>query len=160
MATAAFPGTFDPLTIAHLAVAEAARRACGVEKVELILSRDPIGKERARPLQERVAELEALVADRPWLTVAVTDARLVADVAAGYDVVVLGADKWAQVLDPSFHPDEDAWRASMARLPQVAVARRGTQPIEGDVLVLDVDLGDVSSSAVRAGREEWRAGPG
>jgi hypothetical protein len=37
------------------------------------------------------------------------------------------------------------------------VARRGDLPIEGDVLVLDVDLGEVSSTAVREGRTDWRA---
>jgi nicotinic acid mononucleotide adenylyltransferase len=154
---AAYPGTFDPPTIAHLAVAEAAWHACGVDRVELVLSLDPIGKDGATPIEERVAALEAAAATRPWLTVAVTDARLIADVAAGYDVVIMGADKWAQVLDPSFHPSEDEWRASLARLPQVAVARRGDLPVPGDVILLDVDLPDVSSTAVRQGRDEWRA---
>jgi len=98
-----------------------------------------------------------LAAARHWLDVAVSEHRLIADVCQGYDVVVMGADKWAQVLDPSFHESEDHWRASMARLPRVAVARRGDLPIEGDVLVLDVDLGAVSSTAVREGRHDWRA---
>ena len=158
MRVAAYPGTFDPPTIAHLAVAEAAWRACGVDRVELVLSVDPIGKAGATPIEERVAALEAVVAAHEWLDVAVSEHRLIADVAAGYDVVVMGADKWAQVLDPSYHPDEDAWRASLERLPRVAVARRGDHPIEGDVLVLDVDLGEVSSTAVREGRTEWRLG--
>ncbi|MCU1380785.1 MAG: hypothetical protein JWN29_3768 [Acidimicrobiales bacterium] len=153
---AAYPGTFDPPTIAHLAVAEAAWQACGVDRVELVLSLDPIGKAGATSLTERVASLEALVAGRPWLSVAVSEHRLIADVAADYDVVIMGADKWAQVLDPSFHPSEEAWRASMAQLPRVAVARRGDEPIEGDVLILDVDLADVSSTAVRDGHHLWR----
>lgn len=157
MAIAAFPGTFDPPTIAHLAVAEAAWRTCRVERVELVLSREPIGKETASPVEQRLAAVEAAIAGVPWLGVAVTDARLITDVAAGYDVVVMGADKWLQVLDPSYHRTEDDWRASLARLPQVAVARRGDQPIPGDVVVLDVDLADVSSTAVRDGREDWRA---
>ncbi|MCU1485124.1 MAG: hypothetical protein JWN67_1870 [Actinomycetia bacterium] len=154
---AAYPGTFDPPTIAHIAVAEAAWRACGVDRVELVLSVDPIGKACATPIEARVAALEVLAARHDWLTVAVSEHRLISDVAAGYDVVVMGADKWAQVLDPAYHPSEDEWRASLARLPRVAVARRGAHPIEGDVLVLDVDLGDVSSTAVREGREDWRA---
>lgn len=157
MRVAAYPGTFDPPTIAHLAVAEAAWRACGVDRVELVLSLDPIGKAGATPIEARVAALEAVVAGRAWLGVAVSEHRLIADVAAGYDVVVMGADKWAQVLDPSYHPSEDHWRASLERLPRVAVARRGDHPIEGDVLVLDVDLGEVSSTAVREGRTDWRA---
>jgi cytidyltransferase-like protein len=155
MRVAAYPGTFDPPTIAHLAVAEAAWRACDVDRVVLVLSRDPIGKGGATPLEERLATLEALTEHLDWLGVAVSDHRLIADVAGGYDVVVLGADKWAQVLDPSFHPDEETWRASLARLPRVAVARRGDQPVPGEVLVLDVDLPDISSTAVRDGRAEW-----
>lgn len=158
MAVAAYPGTFDPPTIAHLAVAEAAYRACDVDRVVLVLSTEPIGKPSPTPLIERVAALETLRNGRPWLDVAVSEHRLIADVCQGYDVVVLGADKWAQVLDASYHPSEEAWRASLARLPRVAVARRGDLPIEGDVLVLDVDLGDVSSTAVREhGRTDWRA---
>ena len=155
MRLAAYPGTFDPPTIAHLAVAEAAWRACGVDRVVLVLSRDPIGKGRATPLEERLATLRTLVRDIEWLDVDVSDHRLIADVAEGYDVVVMGADKWAQVLDPSFHPDEDTWRASLARLPRVAVARRGDEPVPGDVVVLDVDLPQVSSTAVREGRADW-----
>src|SRR5687767_12854993 len=157
MAIAAYPGTFDPLTIAHLAVAEVAWRTCELERVDLVLSRDPIGKPATTPLEERLAALETTCAHRPWLGVAVTDARLIADVCQGYDVVVMGADKWAQVLDPAYHPDEHTWRESLARLPLVAVARRGDLPIEGDVVLLDVDLPDVSSTAVRNGRTEWRA---
>jgi nicotinic acid mononucleotide adenylyltransferase len=164
VAVACYPGTFDPPTVAHLAVAEAARRACAVERVELVLNPDPIGKATARPFSERLASLQAVTAGHPWLSVAATEGRLVADVAAGYDVVVLGADKWAQVLDPSYHPSREAWQASLRRLPRVAVARRGDlaiqdEPLPGlrlDVVVLDVDLADVSSSEVRAGREEWR----
>ena len=157
MAVAAYPGTFDPLTIAHLAVAEAAWRTCELERVDLVLSRDPIGKADPAPLEERIAAIEVVCAERPWLGVAVSDARLIADVCQGYDVVVMGADKWAQVLDRSFHPDEDSWRSSLARLPLVAVARRGDLVIEGDIVLLDVDLPDVSSTAVRQGRTDWRA---
>ena len=158
MRVAAYPGTFDPPTVAHLAVAEAALVACSVDRVELVLSVDPIGKDGARSADERVAELERRVAPHEWLSVAVSEHRLIADVAAGYDVVVMGADKWAQVLDPSYHPSEEWWRASLARLPSVAVARRGSVPIEGDVVVLDVDLGEVSSTAVREhGRTDWLA---
>jgi hypothetical protein len=157
MRVAAYPGTFDPPTIAHLAVAEAAWRTCGVERVVLVLSQDPIGKPSPTPIDERLDRLRALADTRDWLDVAVSEHRLIADVCQGYDVVVMGADKWAQVLDASYHPSEEDWRASMARLPRIAVARRGEVPIEGDVLILDVDLGDVSSTAVRKGRDEWRA---
>jgi nicotinic acid mononucleotide adenylyltransferase len=157
VAVAAYPGTFDPPTIAHLAVAEAAWRACAVERVVLVLSQDPIGKPSPTPLEDRRLRLCELAATRRWLDVAVSEHRLIADVCQGYDVVVMGADKWAQVLDPSYHPSQEAWRASLARLPRVAVARRGGLPIEGDVMILDVDLPEVSSTGVREGRRDWLA---
>src|SRR5438067_1364371 len=140
VSVAAYPGTFDPPTIAHVAVAEMAWRVCGVERVVLVLSQDPIGKLSPTPLEERLVLLRELAAARDWLDVTVSEHRLIADVCEGYDVVVMGADKWAQVLDPSFHASREEWQASMARLPRVAVARRGDVPIEGDVLILDVDL--------------------
>ncbi len=37
---------------------------------------------------------------RPWLAATITDRQLIAEIASGYDVVVMGADKWAQVRDP------------------------------------------------------------
>ena len=57
---------------------------------------------------------------------------------------------------------EAAMRAALARLPPVAVApRAGVRlPVDARVTVLDVDPvhHEVSSSGVRAGRLEWRAG--
>ena len=160
MVIAAFPGTFDPPTIAHLAVADAVWRTGSVDRIELVLSRDPIGKEAATPVERRVAEVVPVLAGRPWLSVAVTEHRLLAEVAHGYDGLIVGADKWAQILDPAYHLDEAAWQASMARLPRLWVARRGDLPIPDHPLitVLDIDLGEVSSTAVRQGRAEWRAG--
>ncbi len=158
-----FPGSFDPPTVAHVAVAEAAWRQCGLDRLDLVVSRDPLGKDRGgqAALDDRVALLEALRAGRPWLGVAVTDERLLADVAAGYDVLVLGADKWAQLHDPAWYGGSvEARDAALARLPHVVVAPRAGHPTPEDVEVLDVhpDHHHVSSTAVRAGRHEWRAG--
>src|SRR5207244_12329377 len=121
----AYPGTFDPPTIAHLAIAEAARVQCGLERVDLIVNRDPIGKASIRPLAARVAMLEAVAATRSWPSVVVTDDRHLADIALGYDVLVLGADKWQQVLDPTFYVSDVARDEAVARLPRLAVAPRG-----------------------------------
>ena len=160
-----FPGSFDPPTVAHLAIAEAARRHCRLDRLDLVVSRAPLGKDHAAqaPVEERVSSLERLAAGRPWLGVAVTEHRLLADVAAGYDVLVMGADKWAQLHDPAWYGGStDERDAALARLPRVVVApRAGFSPPDG-VDVLDVDPGHhhVSSTAVREGRQEWRAEPG
>jgi hypothetical protein len=149
-----YPGSFNPPTLAHLAVAEAAARQGGLARVDLVLSRVALGKEAlVEPtVDQRRAVLEAVAASRPWLGVAVTDARLIAEVAAGYDAVVMGADKWAQVLDPAWYEGSAAARdAAVAALPRVLVAPRGGMVPDGvELLAVPDDLRHVSASAVRA----------
>jgi len=155
----AFPGSFNPLTVGHLAVAEAARAQCALNTVDLIVSRVALGKEGVeRPrLEDRVSVLEAAAAARPWLGVVVTDHQLVADATEGYDVVVMGADKWAQVVDPAFYGGAAQARdAALARLPAVVVAPRPPFEVPGDVDALDVTH-EASSTAVRDGRSDWMA---
>jgi hypothetical protein len=125
----------------------------------------PLGKDHAAqaPVEDRVSALERLAAGRPWLDVAVTDDRLLADVAAGYDLLVVGADKWAQLHDPSWYDGSaEARDAALARLPRVVVApRAGFPPPDGvEVLALDPEHHHVSATAVREGRNDWRARPG
>jgi len=157
-----FPGSFDPPTVAHLAVAEAAWVQCALDRLDLVVSRVALGKDHAvqAPLEDRVAALERLAAGRPWLGVAVTDHRLLADVAAGYDVLVVGADKWEQLHDPAWYEGSVGARdEALTRLPRVVVAPRAGFPTPEGVTVLDVDRAHhhVSSTAVREGRNEWRA---
>jgi nicotinic acid mononucleotide adenylyltransferase len=156
-----FPGSFDPPTVAHLAIADAAVRHCALDHLDLVVSRVPLGKDHAAqtPVEERVSTLRRLGAGRPWLGVTVTDARLLADVAAGYDVLVVGADKWAQLHDPAWYGGPDARDDALARLPRVVVAPRAGFTLPDDAEALDVDPAhhDVSSTAVRGGRDEWRA---
>ena len=164
MAAAVYPGAFDPPTVAHLAVAEAAWRQCGVDRVDLCLSRRTLGKDHLdhASLERRLAALRTLLDGRPWLGVNVTDASLLVDAAEGYDVLVLGADKWAQVLDPAYYGGSAKARDdAVPRLPCLAVAPRGDLALPPNATVLDVPawLADVSSTAVRAGRREWAAAP-
>jgi hypothetical protein len=151
----AYPGTFDPPTIAHLAIAEAAVRQCRLTRVDLVVNREPLGKGSVRSLDERVSVLESVASTRPWLGVVVTDLVHLADIADGYDVLIMGADKWGQVLDPSFYGSEVHRDEAVARLPRLAIARRGELPVPGDCVVLDVEMHDVSSTAARAGRDEF-----
>ena len=158
-----YPGSFDPLTVAHLAIADAAVGQCGLTRLDLVLSRSALGKaDHEATLEERVAAIAAVRGDdRPWLDVVVTDDQYLADIAAGYDVLVLGADKWRQVIDPAFYRSAKARNDAVARLPHVACAPRRGLSLPPRVTVLDVPdwIGEVSSTAVRAGAEHWRAGP-
>ena len=150
-----FPGTFDPLTVAHVAVADAARRAAGLDRVDLVLSEVTLGKEHLGDgdAHRRADAARAVVADRGWLAVVVSPHRLVVDLAEGYDAVVMGADKWRQVTDPAWYGDDPAARdAAVARLPHVLVAPRADDRPEG-VELLDVhpDHRHVRASAIRDG---------
>jgi hypothetical protein len=96
--------------------------------------------------------LEQVATARARIGVAVTDARLIADVARGYDVVVMGADKWAQVLDPAWYESIEARDAALAGLPEVyVVPRAGDRPVGVQLLAVGDDLAEVSSSLARAG---------
>lgn len=155
-----FPGTFNPPTVGHLAIADAAVARFDLDRLDLVLSEVPIDKHDAGdllPLDERVALVRRAIADRPWATVRTTAHRLIADIAAGYDLVVMGADKWAQVGDPRYYAnDTDARDAALDALPAVAVAPRGDWPVPADRrLELPVWVGEVSATAVRAGRHDW-----
>jgi predicted RNA-binding protein with PIN domain len=150
-----YPGSFDPPTVAHLAIADAARDAGALDELELAISRVALGKDAAaqRPLETRVAALERLATSRPWLRVVVTDAQLITDIAAGYDIVVMGADKWAQVRDPVWYDGSVAARdVALARLPRVLVApRAGFEVVGAELLDIGPEHAGVSSSAARDG---------
>ena len=158
---AAFPGTFDPLTTGHLAIADAAHAELDLDLVDLVISLDPIGKEATASVEERLDVIARQRGRRPWLAGRATAHRLVADIADGYDVVVLGADKWLQLHDMSYYGSAEAMAAALARLPAVAVAPRAGVALPPDLAahVLDVpeEFHQVSSTAVRAGRDDWRA---
>jgi hypothetical protein len=154
-----YPGSFNPPTIAHLAIAAAAREQRALDRVVLAVSRSPINKEHVdRPLFEhRLEILRAEVAHRPWLDVDITDARLLVDIACGYDVLVMGADKWAQVNDPAYYDDDETARdAAVEALPALAIAPRPPFDVPPEhSLIVDAAHVFVSSSDARSGTIEW-----
>jgi Cytidylyltransferase-like len=156
-----YPGSFNPPTVAHIAIAAAAREQRSLERVVLVVSRSPINKEHVdRPLFEhRVDVLRAEAARHRWLDVEVTDARLLVDIARGYDVLVMGADKWAQVNDAAYYNDDPAARdAALAALPALAIAPRPPFAVPPEhSLIVDAAHVFVSSSEARAGSTEWMA---
>jgi hypothetical protein len=159
---AVYPGSFDPLTIAHVAIAEAALEQLDVARLDLAVSEVALGKAHlATSLHQRVQKLEQFVAAQPRLAVVVVTHRFVVDIASGYDAVVMGADKWAQVNDPVWYGGDTAARdAALAALPRVAVApRSGYTTPAAHRLAVPPHLAEVSATAVRSGRREWAAAP-
>ncbi len=163
---AVYPGSFDPPTIAHLAIAIATLEQCRCDSLTFVLSRAALGKEdRSDTVEARALLLRTLVDDRRF-DVEITSTRFIAEIAQGYDVVVVGADKWAQVLDPSWYADETTRDAAVASLPHVALVPRPPHtPLvvaQDAMTVLDLadpTLSEVSSTAVRSGRADWAARP-
>lgn len=159
-----FPGSFDPATVAHLGIADAAAEQCGLSVVEFVLSEATLGKDHAdRPgVDERAAELAGLVDHRRDRLVRVTADQLLVDIARGCDVLVMGADKWAQINEARWYGSTAARDAAIAALPVVALVPRPPVPLpraSDRIVLLDLPpwMGDVSSTAVRSGRHEWRA---
>ena len=141
-----------------MAIAEAARDQHSLDRLDLVISRIPLGKDHAAQssVEERVAALERLAGSRPWIGAVVTDLQHLVDIAAGYDVLVMGADKWAQVQDPAFY------RVSRGGTPPWPVCRswrwRRARPVPVEHrLEIPTHLADVSATEARDGRHEWRA---
>jgi len=154
-----YPGSFDPPTLAHLEIALAARDAHSLRRVDLAVSAVALGKESVMVprFEERIQVIRASIEGIDGLGLIITDAQLIADIAEGYQVVVMGADKWAQVNDPQWYGDDAAARdAALARLPRLAVAARSPHVIPDEYrLPVGDDLLPVSSTAAREGRTEW-----
>ncbi len=140
---AAYPGSFNPLTIAHLAVIDAAHEQLGLDEIDLIVSEVALDKP-APPgpsLAERLALIESDLLDRPWARVRTTSRQLIADIASGYDAVVMGADKWRQINDVRYYAGVEDRNRAIAELPLVAIAPRDGDPTplpDDGIVVLDV----------------------
>lgn len=162
MKSAVFPGSFDPLTIGHLAVAEAALEQAALDEVVMVISRNPLMKtaQFQAPVVRRIEAIRAAARERRWLRAEETVHQLLVDIADPYDFLILGADKAAQLVDPAFYGHSEAARdAALARLPRLIVAPRPGGVVPRNAIVLDLPewVAGVSSTAVRAGRVEWKA---
>ncbi|MEZ5373701.1 MAG: hypothetical protein R2704_13455 [Microthrixaceae bacterium] len=145
-----YPGSFDPLTVAHVAIAEAAISQLGLDRLDFALSRSGFDKEHLDDsLEQRRAALRRYadhrgIAARPGtrpggrpdvqsggrpddpgagvtglgrVEVVVVDARLIAEVARGYDAVVMGADKWHQLHELRFYDHDPRARPGVGVAP-------------------------------------------
>lgn len=173
---ACYPGSFNPCTIAHLGIADAAFQQLGVVSVELVISESALGKPEVDgpSAQDRARAIGQHCRSRPWLDASVTNHRLLADIAIGFDWLIIGADKWAQIIDPFWYDDDKHRSVALSRLPALAIAPRPPWPMPTDddlttlagslpspLLVRQLRVPDlfaeISSTAVRRGRSDWHA---
>ena len=163
MATAIYPGSFNPPTVAHLAISEAVLVQHEIDKVVWAVSRVALAKENVSTptFEHRIEILEEVAEEHEWLQIHVTDSQLLADIAVGYDLLVMGADKWHQIQDPIFYQDDPALRdLALSTLPKLAIVPR--EPFEAppaQELRLAENMNAVSSSEARDGLTSLMLGP-
>lgn len=157
-----YPGSFNPPTIAHLALSEAARDQHRLDQVVWSISRTALAKETVdHPRFEHRLEVLHHVADKiSWLEIVVTQAQLLVDIAGGFDLLIMGADKWTQINEPHWYGDDAARDAAIAALPDVAIASRPPHDVPTELLLqTDDSQHHVSSSKARAGAVELMLPP-
>jgi nicotinamide-nucleotide adenylyltransferase len=170
------PGSFDPMTVAHVGLAEAmdADLALFLYSPATLQKETGPGGSPEPPLlseEDRVASVLAVVGPRPGRGVAVCSHGLLADQAEAAArafpraalVFGVGSDKIRQLLDPRWYRDRDTDLSRLFSLAEVAFAVRsgddGPDPVEAAgapwgsrIRRLDLDprLAGISSRAVRA----------
>lgn len=152
---AVYPGSFNPPTTAHLAIAEAVRDQRNVDEVVLTVSHRALAKEDVEHprFENRMSVLTQLSRRLGWLSVASTEDQLLVDIASGFDVLIMGADKWHQIQDPVWYQDDLAARdQAIAALPELAIAPRPPLevPAEHRLMVAE-DHHETSSTRARDG---------
>jgi cytidyltransferase-like protein len=155
-----FPGSFNPLTVAHLEIARQAAKEQDLDIVVLVVSAVALDKPSppGPPLDERIRLIDADLADIEWLHVERTDKQLIADIAEGYDVVIMGADKWHQVNDVRYYESAEARDVAIGQLPTVVVAQReGSVAPAEHMMATPEELHGISSSDARDGRRDLMA---
>jgi nicotinate-nucleotide adenylyltransferase len=147
-------GSFDPMTIAHAALADALARSADLV-LFLYASRTlpkeaGPGGEPGDPLlspRDRVASLLAYCRSRPGLGVAICSHGLYADQAeaaaarfSGADIVfAVGSDKLVQLADPAWYGNRDAALGRLFGLSRVAYAVRPGQDERLPAALVELD---------------------
>lgn len=128
-------GSFDPMTIAHAALADAA--AARADLVLLVYAARTLPKdgEAVPPLlsgRDRLRTMEAFARDRPKLLPALASHGLLVEQAEAARLrfplarlfLIMGSDKALQILDPKWYPDPEAALSRLFGLASVLYADR------------------------------------
>jgi nicotinic acid mononucleotide adenylyltransferase len=129
-------GSFNPLTLAHLAMAQAGSEAAELDALVWTMAAVTVDKERVEraTLADRLAQLAALAEAFPGTRVALANRGLYVDqvralrahLARDAEVTVMvGFDKIVQIFDPHYYRDRDAALRELFGEAHLAVAPRG-----------------------------------
>jgi nicotinate-nucleotide adenylyltransferase len=150
-ATGVFGGTFDPIHVAHLAVAEAARDTYGLRRVLFVPASEPPHKpgRGITPVEHRLAMVEAAIAgnagfkisrieiERPGPSYTVDTLVALRDTdPGGHLALILSAESFAEL--PTWHRAE-----GILELADLIVApREGYRTVATETVGREVPLGE------------------
>jgi nicotinic acid mononucleotide adenylyltransferase len=171
------PGSFNPPTSAHLALALAAHERFKLDTIVFSLSSVIVDKEVVEGLchEDRLLLLGLISQQHEWLAAAVTNRGLYYQQVPGFRELfgkktsiyfIVGMDKVVQIFDSKYYEDRDAALTKLFVDAQLIAANRGewhgddleallardeNQAYEGRLypLALPPSLKDLSSTAVR-----------
>lgn len=144
---ALLPGSFNPLTNAHVALADAVLATGCCEHVSYLLASRTVNKERLEgaSLADRLICLTEFVRERPCQGVVLVNRGLYVEqaelVRQSLPLVkdlwfVVGHDKIVQIFDPRYYSDRDAALDRLFALASFLVAPRdGAGPVELQALL-------------------------
>jgi nicotinate-nucleotide adenylyltransferase len=151
-----FGGTFDPVHVGHLAIANSALEELGLDRIMFVPARRSPLKQQGpvANADDRLAMLEAAIRDEPRFGVS----RLETDrEGPSYTVDTLEAlrdlGELFLIVGSDAYADFERWR-DPSRIRTLAtvvvVARPGAPNAPGNIPVLDTPLMDISSRELRA----------
>jgi nicotinate-nucleotide adenylyltransferase len=164
-------GTFDPVHLGHIAMAEEARDWLGLAEVIIVPAGQPMSKSSGRitPAKHRIAMLRMAVAGKPHLKVSAMEIErpgpsytvdTIAALKRHYGekdeiYFILGWDSLAQVADWR-EPGRIVEMCYLAAVPRPGWSRPGLEALEGvipgitkKVVFMDKPRLDISASAIR-----------
>ncbi len=129
-------GSFNPPTLAHVALVESARINGGLDAVLWVISRVTVDKETVTraPLAARLTALAALTEALPHAAAGIITGGLYADQARGLRValptmtdlaIIVGYDKIVQIFDSRYYADRAAALHDLFTHARILVAPRG-----------------------------------
>ena len=140
-------GSFNPPTLAHVGLADAAA-AAGLDQLVYAVAKVTVDKEivTGMALEDRLLLLLACTAGRAGRGVALVNRGLYVEQARAFrDLLdsrtkltfIVGMDKLFQILDPDYYVDRDAALDELFSLASLMVANRGGQGRQAFVKLLD-----------------------
>ncbi|GMV86672.1 MAG: hypothetical protein AMXMBFR80_25270 [Dehalococcoidia bacterium] len=132
------PSAYNPPTLAHIHLLEAAREVDGVEHIAAMLTTRNVAKDVfGASLPDRVGMLLALRQERPELAVLVANAARIVDQAAalsaafpgvGIDAIV-GFDTLERLFDPRYYGDMERELTPFFERHRVIATNRGSHAV-------------------------------